>query len=324
MKIGIMGSGTIVPDFLKAANKIKDIKVKAICGREKSKDKLLTIANEYNIPSVFYNYDELLSSDNIDTIYIALPNNLHYAFCMKALLSGKNVILEKPFSSNYNEALELVNIAKEKKLYLMEAISNQYFPNYNKLKELIIELGEIKVISINFSQYSRRYDSFKNGTILPVFDAKMSGGALMDLNVYNIYFVIGLFGKPKKVNYFANINKGIDTSGILILEYDNFKASCIASKDSNGENYISVQGEKGFIVSRSQTNEFSSFAFSKDKENFEEYKLNIEKERLFYELQHFASIYNNKDYEKCIEGMEKSLLVMDILDKGRKNVDINF
>ena len=150
-------------------------------------------------------------------IYVALPNNLHFSFAKEALLAGKHVILEKPFTVTYEEAKEIAAIAREKKLYLFEAITTQYNPNYHKMKELLPRLGDIKLVALNFSQYSSRYDNFKKGIISPSFDPNNAGGALMDLNIYNIHFVAGLFGKPLKVRYCSNMERDVDTSGILVM-----------------------------------------------------------------------------------------------------------
>ena len=84
-------------------------------------------------------------------------------------------------------------------MFLWEAIINQYVPNFYKIKELLPKLGKIKIVECNFSQYSSRYNAFKEGNILPAFDYTKSGGALMDLNIYNIHFVVGLFGKPMNI-----------------------------------------------------------------------------------------------------------------------------
>lgn len=322
MNIGIVGNGMIVPDFLNAAAKISEIKVQAICGREKSIEKLECIAEQYNIEKIYLNYDEMLQNKHIETVYVALPNNLHYKYAKEALLAGKNVILEKPFASNYKEAEELVNIAAEKRLYLFEAISNIYFPNYEKVRELIPQLGDIKIVELNYSQYSSRYDAFKKGEILPVFNTKMSGGALMDLNVYNIHFITGLFGKPQNVHYFANIENNIDTSGILIMEYPHFKCSAIGAKDCKAPLCINIQGDKAYIHSSSPANVFSEFDFAYNDGKSESFTLNIEKERLFYELKEFVKMVENDEYDRNIEQMNHSLVVMEILDSARNQAGI--
>lgn len=160
MKLAIIGAGMIVKDFLTIVPKLKDLELTAIYGRESNKDNLNELKNRYGIMEVFYDYNELLSSE-IDTVYIALPNNLHFEFSRKALEANKNVIIEKPMTSNYEETLIINNLAREKKLFIFEAITNQYLPNYKKIKELLPKLGEIKIVQCNYSQYSSRYDSFK-------------------------------------------------------------------------------------------------------------------------------------------------------------------
>ena len=112
------------------------------------------------------------------------------------------MILEKPFTVTYEEAKKLAELARAKGLVLFEAITNQYNANYEKVRELLPGLGDVKIVQLNFSQYSSRYEAFKQGNIAPVFDAAKAGGALMDLNVYNSHFVVGLFGEPKAVHYY--------------------------------------------------------------------------------------------------------------------------
>ena len=90
---------------------------------------------------------------------------------------------------------------------------------------------------------SHRYNAFKEEKILPVFDPKKGGGALMDLNLYNIHFIVGLFGVPKSVEYLANIQRDVYTSGILLLDYGDFKVLSIAAKDSGAPVTSTIEGE---------------------------------------------------------------------------------
>ena len=105
------------------------------------------------------------------------------------------------------------------------------------------------MVDLNFSQYSSRYDKFKNGIILPAFDYKMAGGALMDLGIYNINFVVGLFGEAKKVIYYPNIKRKVDTSGLLVLDYGKFKVNSINAKDCKAPLNVCIQGDKAHIKS---------------------------------------------------------------------------
>lgn len=101
---------------------------------------------------------------------MALPNSLHYSFSRKALLAGKNAIIEKPITANYSELEELKRIARARKLMIFEAMSVVHMPACQALQADLKKLGDISIVSLNICHYSRRYDAFKAGTILPVFD----------------------------------------------------------------------------------------------------------------------------------------------------------
>lgn len=114
-------------------------------------------------------YDSILSNPEIDTVYVALPNHLHYHYAKQALEAGKHVICEKPFTLRERELMSCRQWLK-KNLFLLEAITNQYLPNFQVIKDQLANLGDIKIVSCNYSQYSSRYDTFKRGDILPAFD----------------------------------------------------------------------------------------------------------------------------------------------------------
>src|SRR5699024_5301712 len=183
MKLGIVGSGMIVGEFLSFIHEIKDIQLIHISGTQRSEEKLKQIVEQYGFERYSTNYEQLLNDRHVDTIYIALPNHLHFEFARKALQHHKHVIIEKPMTSTYQEALSLQKIAMENHLFLWEAITNQYLPHYQYIKDHLHEIGDIKIVQCHFCQYSSRYQKFLDGDILPVFDYTKSGGALMDINI---------------------------------------------------------------------------------------------------------------------------------------------
>lgn len=325
MKIGIAGNGKIVTDFMEAVKEVEEIEVIAICCREKSIDKGRKFAADYNFNKVYTNYEDMLNDKEIDFIYIALPNSLHYEYTKRALEYNKNVICEKPFTSTLKECNKLCNIAKRKGLFLFEAITTIHNPNFKFIQDNLNKIGEIKLISCNFSQYSSRYDSFLQGEVPIVFNPEFSGGALFDLNVYNIYFVYKLFGKPQKVNYNANkAFNGIDTSGIVTMKYKDFNASCIGAKDCNSENKIYIQGTKGYIKLTGGSNECKSVSICLNNKEPENYNKLYSKNRMIYELESFRDIFNSKDYDKCYEYLHYTKEVMEILIEAKNDAGIIF
>lgn len=318
MNLGIVGAGMIVKDFLSFTHELPEIKLEAIVAR--NIENLKNLQNTYNIKQIYTDLDECLSSPSIDTIYVAVPNNLHYLIAKKALEAGKNVICEKPFTLNYHETVELFELAESKNLILIEAITNQYLPNYLEIKENLSQIGNIRLVECNFSQLSSRYEAFKKGIIAPVFDKNQGGGVLGDLNIYNIHFVVGLFGAPKNSEYYPNIVREVDTSGILILEYDEFKVVCIAAKDTYNNSYANIQGDKGLIKVIGTLNEVPNYII---KNNEVEMKVNknIHKHRMYSEFKKFIDVINNKDFDFMQKQKKHSLAVMEIFDKSRKEIN---
>ena len=318
MNLGIVGAGMIVKDFLSFSHELPEIKLEAIVAR--NIENLKNLQNTYNIKQIYTDLDECLSSPSIDTIYVAVPNNLHYPVTKKALEAGKNVICEKPFTLDYNETVELFQLAENKNLILIEAITNQYLPNYLEIKENLSQIGNIRLVECNFSQLSSRYEAFKKGIIAPVFDKNQGGGVLGDLNIYNIHFVVGLFGAPKNSKYYPNIVREVDTSGILILEYDEFKVVCIAAKDTYNNSYANIQGDKGLIKVIGTLNEVPNYII---KNNEVEMKVNknIHKHRMYSEFKKFIDVIDNKDFDFMQKQKEHSLAVMEIFDKSRKQIN---
>ncbi|MBE6072516.1 MAG: Gfo/Idh/MocA family oxidoreductase [Clostridium butyricum] len=323
MKLGIIGAGMIVGDFLEITPYLNDLELEAIYGRKSSEEKMNEFKNKYGIKNIFYDYNELLNSD-VDTVYIALPNNLHFEFAKKALEANKNVIIEKPMTSTYEQSLILGDLARERKLFIFEAITNQYLPNYKKIKELIPKLGNIKIVQCNYSQYSSRYDRFKEGNVLPAFDPKFSGGALMDLNIYNIHYVVGLFGKPKNVEYYPNIERGIDTSGVLILDYDKFKCVCVGAKDCKAPIANNIQGDKGCIYQDTPANVCRQFELLMNDGTNSIINENKYEHRMVHEFIEFVDIIKNNDLEKCYKMLEHSIIVSEVQTIARNKGGIVF
>ena len=323
MKLGIIGSGMIVKEFLPSLVKLKDLEILGIQGTKSGIEKVEEICKKYNIPNFTDNFDELCNF-GIDTVYIAVPNFLHFEFCKKALEKGINVIVEKPITTNYREAKELEKLAKEKKLFLFEAITTLYFENYKKIKEWIAKIGDIKLVQSQYSQYSSRYDAFKRGEILPVFDPQKAGGALMDLGLYNLHYVLGLFGKPENVKYYANIERNIDTSGVLIMKYKNFSAMCVCAKDSEGERIGVIQGSEGKIVSEEAPGLVGKVTLKLYDGTTESFDDGFSKDRVVPEFTQFIRAVKENDLEFCYRQLEKSLLVSEVQTKARIDAGIKF
>lgn len=322
MKLGIVGTGAIAREVLPLLRGW-GIEPAAVCGTLRSKDMVQELCHAHDIKEGFFEYDRMLAEGDVDTVYVAVPNFLHYSFVKQALEAGKHVIAEKPMTSNDREAVELTRLAREKSLYLFEAISTVYLPNYQKLRELLPRIGAVKIVSCNFSQYSRRYDEFRKGNVLPAFDAEKSGGALMDLNLYNLHYIMGLFGNPESVRYQANIERNIDTSGVVILNYGSFQAISIAAKDCFAPASYLIQGTDGYILQTSPAN-FCGAVTLRLNDGTEETYDEQTASRLEPEFKAFVHEIDSGDRTRCYEMLERSLAVSKVQTTARADAGIRF
>ena len=327
MKLAILGTGFIVKEgALTALKDVPEIETTAIFSRPKSKSVAEALAADYSIPQIYTDYDELLADPDIDFVYVGLINSVHYEYTKKALLAGKNVIVEKPFASAAAEVRELRDLALARHLYVFEAVTIHYLPNFCAIREFLPKLGTIRAVVANYSQYSSRYDKYLQGEVLPAFDPQRSGGALYDINIYNLNFIIGLFGAPESVNYTANLGfNGIDTSGVAALTYPGFFALAIGAKDTASPGYITIQGEKGWIRVTGAPNELRSFETHLLGTGVTTHnELNRYPHRMVHEFQEFAKMFHEKDYDRMAKGLDVSVAVLETAETARKQVGIVF
>jgi predicted dehydrogenase len=322
VKVGTIGTGVIVDVFLSALNEIEGAECVALYSRKEETAKPL--AEKYHVKTIYTDVEKLYADSEIDFIYVASPNSLHYEHAYRALENGKHVICEKPFTSTVREAESLMEIAKKNKRMLFEGITTIHLPNYHLIKRHIGKLGELKLVQCNYSQYSSKYDALLRGETPNVFNLDFSGGALADINIYNLHFVLNLFGAPQSVNYSANKHSnGIDTSGVLLMKYPNFIAECVGAKDTRSMNFVLIQGENGYLHVENGANGCQNIVLHlKDKA----IQLNSQTTNnfLYYELLAFKEIFDAKDFDQCDQLLKHSHLVMETYEKSRKSADILF
>ena len=323
MKLGIIGSGAIVREFLPHLVRLENLEVAAIQGTPRSKDRVAELCRSGGVPHGVFSFDELRALE-IDTVYVAVPNSLHFMYCKQALESGLNVIVEKPIASNDREATELKRLAEAAGLFLFEAVTTVYFRGYEKIRAWLKELGAVRMVHCNYSQYSSRYDAFRSGEVPPAFDPAKSGGALMDLNLYNLHFVMGLFGKPNSFRYYANMERGIDTSGTLVMQYPGFLATCTAAKDCNAPYSFVIEGTDGYITTQYPPNLMGAVTLHRNDKTEERFDDGMAASRMIPEFTFFIDCINRKDHNACMRRLDASVAVSEVQTKARLEAGIVF
>lgn len=230
--VGMIGTSSISHEFAKALQMSEEYIVKAVYSRT-----LFTaesFGEIYQADLFFNDLEEFMASPEIDVVYIASPNSLHFSQTMLALQNGKHVIVEKPSFSNTKEWEIAFNVAKEQGLLLFEAARHVHDPNYKIVKNEIAKMDGLDSIILNFGKYSSRYDQVLRGEEPNIFSLTYSGGAWMDLGVYSLYAAIDWFGVPDSGEYFMKkIQTGVDGSGTAVLRYPHFDVTLHLSKISN-------------------------------------------------------------------------------------------
>ena len=322
LRIGSIGSGVIVHNVLGNVARTEGIRLEAVYSRSEEKGRAL--ADEFGAEKVYTDMDAFLADPEIEIVYIATPNLLHYAQTKKALEAGKHVICEKPFCTRASQARELVALAKEKHLFLVEAVPTSFLPNFQVLKNALQKIGKVKLVLANYSQFSSRYNNLLSGELPNIFNPDFAGGCLMDINYYNVYLTVALFGKPQSAVYHPNLYQGmIDTSGILQMQYDGFAVSCAGAKDTWGVNAYQIEGEQGYIYVKDGSNGLAEVRVV-TKDSDETVNLQPVPDRWFYEVQALTKLMLDGNYEALYNRLDVMLQVVETVENVRKNAGILF
>lgn len=330
--LGTIGSGFIVHNILDAVERTDGIRLGAVYSRSEKKGREL--AESYGVSRVYTALEDLWNDPQINTIYIASPNVLHYEHCLAALNHGKHVICEKPFCPTGEEVRKLLQTAQSRGLFLIDATPMAFLPNYRILKDKLHQIGRIRIVTCNYSQYSSRYDLLQqylnpSGSVpeaeLPnVFNPDFAGGCLMDINYYNVYFMVSLFGKPQNAVYYPNwCEAGVDTSGIIVLQYSDFVGQGTGAKDTFGVNSAQIEGEKGYLYVENGSNGFSEVRLvtKTDRETYDEQTQEIpgESNRWYYEIQNMTRMMLDGDRERGYRQVLIAAEVMDVIKQALRD-----
>ena len=322
IRLGSIGSGLIVRTILDNVARTDGIRLVAVYSRREDTGRAL--ASEYGTTRVYTDMDAFLADETMNFVYIATPNLLHYEQARKALLAGKNVICEKPFCTRTDQAQELVTLAKEKHLFLVDAVPTTFLPNFEILKRELPKIGKVKLVQGNYSQYSSRYEKLLAGETPNIFNPAYAGGCLMDINFYNVYLSIALFGKPVEAVYYPNMYNGIiDTSGIMVMRYDGFVGEFTGAKDTWGENFFLIEGEQGYIYIPNGSNGLAEIK-AVTKSSTEVFNEQPDPSRWYYEIQNLTRLVLVGDYGGIDTRLDIMLAVVETIETSRKQAGILF
>ncbi len=243
IKWGILSTGRIAGKMAEALKRLPDAELVAVGSR--GKESADSFADRYEIPKCYGSYSELATDPDIDVIYVATPHNLHKENTILCLENGKHVICEKPIAINARETSEMIEKARAKKLFLMEAMWTRFLPIMIKFKEKLQEgvIGEVRWMNVDFG-FRGGWDPQHR-----LLNPNLAGGGLLDVGIYTVSFAYWVMGAPKRVCGFAHIGEtNVDEQNASVMEFEGGRLALVSSAvRTNTTQEAVVAGTEGHI-----------------------------------------------------------------------------
>ena len=267
LRVGILGCGTIAAKIADSLKGNKKVVIAGVASRERNKAKKFASAHCPDA-KVFTGYEKLAASDEIDLVYIATPNTYHYEHAIMCVKEYKNILVEKPFAMSKAEADSIFFEAKNRGVFVAEAMWTSYQPLHMKALEWIEKgkIGAVKYVSANLG-----YDI---ASVPRLNSPVLGGGSYLDLGVYTTNFALSFMGNDIKVSrvFARRLSSGIDRDTTYSMESEdgsilgNFYVTMCADTDKDGV----VVGEKGKIKFSNINNYCKIALYSNDDTLLEE------------------------------------------------------
>ncbi len=321
---GILGCGRIAGKFASDLKLVPNAALIA-CGA-RSKQSADEFASTYNIPHKHYSYEDLVKDDEVDVVYVATPHSHHHQHTLLCIEHNKAVLCEKAFAINYKQAKEMIDAARNKKVFLMEAVWTKFLKPYNKVKQMIDEgmLGELKSMQLNFG--------FKPPANAPqrIFDPQLGGGTILDIGIYNIFTTLFFLGKPDAIEAsMTPASTGIDAQCAATFNYKNGAiAQLFSTFLSDTSTEADVCGTEGRIhFSHRYYTPFTTIEYYKGRPDTKEIIYTPADEQGFgyqYEAMHVCKCLEDGLTESNVMTHADTLLLMQTMDEVRRKAGIKY
>jgi len=322
LRWAILGTGKIANRFAAALNNISD-KAELLAVGSRNAESGNAFAEKYHIGRVYTDYQKVANDPDVDIVYIGTPGVFHLRDVKMCLLAGKHVLCEKVFTMNLKQAIELVTLAREKNLFLMEAMWTRFFPIHIKIRELIDQnaIGKVNGMVINFMakppfDLNNRF-----------FDVNLGAGVFLDTGSYGVSWAFSLLGKPVQVAGITSIGpSGADYSSACILKFAGDQlVSILSSQVSFDYKDAVIFGEMGRIDVHDPWYKPTKMTVYKEGHDPEKIEIPLGKYN-GYEFEALAVVDCIQRHKTECELMplDETLEIMRVLDELRKQMGIKY
>jgi predicted dehydrogenase len=240
---GILGCGRIARKFAADLALVQHARLTAVGARQIGHAQ--AFAKEFPVSHVHGSYEELVSDPEVDVIYIASPHALHHEHTLLCLNHKKAVLCEKAFALNLRQAKEMVDTARGRQVFLMEALWTKFLPHYQKMQELVKSgaLGDIKSVISDFGFIPQP------PVPLRLFDPALGGGSLLDIGIYNVFITLSILGRPDIIEAsMTPTHRGVDEQCAMLFKYKSgAMAQLFSSLSTNLGTEAHISGTKSRI-----------------------------------------------------------------------------
>ena len=317
-KWGIIGLGKIAEKFAEDLPHTENGVLHAVASRsiEKAKD----FAFRHKAPHALGSYLEILNISDLDAVYIATPHNLHAENTLMCLEAGIPVLCEKPLAINLHQAQEMVALARNKNIFLMDAIWTRFLPHFVEVKR-IVDSGVLGPITSLKADFGFAADEKKHSRL---FNKNLGGGALLDIGIYPIFAAYTLLGKPTDIHAKAEFgHTGVDLKVDMDFYYDNTCSAtltCTLLEDTASD--LIIEGEWGTLEVGHRFHGPNNYDLRiKDKpRKTSNFKYNCN--GYMYEANEVARCIGLGQGESEYMTLDSSLEIMELLDQVRRKVGI--
>jgi predicted dehydrogenase len=317
---GVIGLGRIAHKFVQDLDLLPQANLQAVASR--SEERARAFALQYGANHYYGSYEEIVHCPNLDVVYIATPHTGHRAATLLCLEADIPVLCEKPFAMNGHEVKQMVDIARGRQVFLMEAIWTRFMPTIEKALELIAAGRIGQVVSVK-ADFGFKADFDPEGRL---FNRDLGGGALLDIGIYPVFLALLILGKPDRMTALAHLGQtGVDEEIGALLHYDSGQMAHLhATIRTNTKTEAFIYGDEGVIHIETRWHEPS--------------KLNLW--RFGERPETFSFAYRGKGYEyeaeevmRCLEAgktesdqlpLSFSETLIGILDELREQIGLRY
>ncbi len=319
MKVGIIGTGWIAEKAAITLNGLKECEAYAVGSR--SQDKADAFARKWNIAKAYGSYSELIADPDVDLIYVGTPHSHHYDVTKEALLAGKPCLVEKAFMANARQTEEIIKIAREREVFLAEAIWTRYQPVVKTVRDLIASgrIGTPRLLTATLG--------YSMGNKERIMRPDLCGGALLDLGVYALNFVRMFF--PADIvsidGTCVKSDTGMDlTNAMTLVLADGMLCNLQSSAQCVGDNIGVIAGTEGNLIIDNINNPQTITVNGPDRTYIE--TIRVPQQITGYEYQFLACRQALMDglLEPHEMPLDETLYIMQLMDGLRRKWDVRY